>query len=214
MTNGITMVGDWQAECKNALRNALRASVEISGRTGIEACKHAIILMAQSARALTKQSPKNRKVEHDPRFRGKAGEFIRIFRQNKSESRFFRFHFKDNSEWQTARRIANRGLAKRSWMWGLKNLNKTIDSKEIPGVGSLIKIQTEKVVGYILKNALSYLKKALPSGWEYVVVQKAANKIMHNARKKIENDFMRERRGTWRKGFVGGFGLNKFFLKA
>lgn len=215
MTNGITPLNDWQKECKDALGNALKASVEICGRTGAEACKHAIILMAESARALTKQAPKNRKTEHDPRIKGRGGEFMRVFKKDGKETKFYRFAFENDAAWIKAKNIANRGLAKKSWMWGLKNLNAAkVTSRPLPGVARMITIQTEKVIGYILQNALSYLTKILPSGWEYSVAQSAGNKIMRQAVMKIENGFMREMRSVRRAGFAAGLGISRFILRA
>ena len=74
----IKMLGDWRKEVGVPLRDALAVSMDICGRTGEEACKHAIILMAESARALARQAPKNRKVQHDPAIRGKGGQMMRF----------------------------------------------------------------------------------------------------------------------------------------
>lgn len=76
MADAVTlkMVGDWRKEVGVPLRDALAVSMNICGRTGEEACKHAIILMAQSARAITKQSPKLRPIvkNPDPRYKTDA----------------------------------------------------------------------------------------------------------------------------------------------
>ncbi|MDD4860793.1 MAG: hypothetical protein PHH96_02180 [Smithellaceae bacterium] len=211
MTNGIKPIGDWPTQIKNPLKDALRASVEICGRTGAEACKHAIILMAQSAVAMTKQAPKNRKVEQDPRIKGKGGQFARVFKKTGGETKFYRLSM-DEEKWRKVKLIANRGLAKKSWMWGLRGLGKP-SAKPIPGVAWITTLATKNVGGYILNNALSYLLKILPAGWEQVVQQKAANKIMKQAVIKIERNFMAEMRKTRRTGMAVGAGLSKYFLK-
>jgi len=215
MKSGIVMVGDWKKQLQDPLRAALNASVNICGRTAAEACKHAIILMAQSARALTKQSPTKRKIEQDPSIKGKGGQFIRIFKKNGEQSRFFRFAFPSDAEFQTARVIKGRGLARRSWMWGLKGLAPgKSDGKSLPGVSKLFTISSAKSFGYILTDSLHYLTKILPAGWEYTVREKAGNKIMHQARAKIENSFVREMKNARRAGFAGGVDLAKYILRA
>jgi hypothetical protein len=213
-TVSLKILGDWQKKIATPLRDALAISMNVVGRTGEEACKHAIILMAQSASAMTKQSPKNRKVEQDPRFKGQGGQFIRIFKKNNQETRFFRFHFPTDSEWMKARLIANRGLAKRSWMWGLRGLGKITTGKPIPGVAKTMAILGEKACGYILQNALSYLLKILPAGWEASVAQKAGNKIMKQAAMKLERQWKSEMRRSRRGGMAIARGLASYFTRA
>lgn len=215
MSSGIKPLNDWQNECKDGLQKALQASVEIMGRNGAEACKHAIILMAQSAAALTKQSPKNRKPEQDPRIKGRGGQFVRVFKKTGEESKLYRLSLENDAEWQKAKLIANRGLAKRSWMWGLSRLDSSkVTSRPIPGVGRMININTSKLIGYILQNALSYIVKILPAGWEFTVAEKASNKIMKQAKMKIEREYLREMRNVRRGGYAMGQGIQRFFVRA
>lgn len=222
MISGIKPLNDWQKECKDGLRNALRASVEIMGKNGAEACKHAIILMAQSAAKITPKAPNKRPVSSDINTRS---EFVTVYNKDGKQSRLFKFNFdtkksvgvgtRMSGTWAQAQKIANRGLAQRSWMWGLKNLNAgKITSRPISGVGRMITISTEKVIGYILENALSYITKILPAGWEYEIARRAGDRIMHQAKQKIEREYLREMRNVRRGGYAMGQGIQRFFVRA
>jgi len=213
-TVSLKTLGDWQKKIAVPLHDVLAVSMDVCGRNSAEACKHAIILMAQSASAMTKQSPKNRKVEQDPRFRGHGGDFVRVFKKNKQEVKLWRFSFADKAEWADAKLIKNRGLAKKSWMWGLKGLDAgKVTSKPIPGVAHTMTILNEKSCGYILQNALLYLLKILPAGWESVVMQKAGNKIMKQAAMKIERQWRSELARPRRAGMTVARGLASYFTR-
>jgi hypothetical protein len=195
---GLRAVNNWEQVVGLRLRQALAASIQIIGRTGYEACKHAIILMAQSARAITKKAPKNRVIEYDPQL----GPFVRTFNKGRETGKIFKWAFNSTSAslkgtWEKARLIANTGLAKRSLMWGLAKLGKPAGSKPIPGVAYLNEILGEKKCGIILTNRLSYVQKAMPPGWELIVQEKAGNKIMRQAAMKLKRKWQSEvRRGT------------------
>ena len=195
----IRMIGNWDKQVGVPLRDALAVSMDVCGRTGEEACRHAIILMAQSARALTKQSKMNRPVLRDPGM-GNA-EFVEVWNQKKREpSKLHRFRFSEKMNardrvpgtWENARKIGNRGLGKRSWMWGLGKIGGRSGSKPIQGASKLYSIRSEKVSGYIKENRLSYITAAMPSGWEREVELRVGNKIMAQARQKMERAFARE----------------------
>lgn len=230
MSAKIEMVGNWRKEMNLSLGRALHYTYEIGGRSLAEACKHAIILMAQSARAMTKQSPKNRKVRSD-----RYGRYVEDYR--KSETRggqprrlYEWFWSKDarSEEFIESARvvartptfadaipIANRGLGKKSWMWGLAKLGKgsVAVSKPIRGVIHLRKILTDSVGGFILYNRLDYVLKAMPAGWQAAVEQKASNKIMKQAQMKLEREWARTV-NTGRPGRIGGgVDLGKYFAK-
>jgi hypothetical protein len=59
-------VGDWNAQIDIPLNNALAASIDLTGRSGRDACQHAMILMAKSAAVLTKQSKALRPIVRNP----------------------------------------------------------------------------------------------------------------------------------------------------
>jgi hypothetical protein len=110
--------------------------------------------------------------------------------KGKDMSRYFRFHALKLRQTSlglppTSRLLANkepriakigrRGLAKRSWMWSLR------EGKPLPGgVTSLTPIVQDLPPGkgLSLKNALSYITKLLPSDWKATVEQKASSQIM------------------------------------
>jgi hypothetical protein len=87
--------------------------------------------------------------------------------------------------WEEAKRIGNRGLAKRSWLWGLAAFGVNVDSTPIPGTSKVYAIRGELVNGYIKEVKLNYILKAMPQGWEALVQLSAGNRIMGMARDKL-----------------------------
>ena len=190
----IKMVGDWRKEVGVPLRDALAVSMDICGRTGEQACKHAIILMAESARARARQAPKNRKAQQDPSVRGKGGQYVDVWNQGRPRpTRRYRFQFSEES-WESARVIYNRGLAQRSWMWGLAKLGARTGGQRAPirGASRVWTLRKTGVSGYIKENRLDYIQKAMPAGWESLVALAATNKIMAQARNKLDARWRRE----------------------
>ena len=94
------------------------------------------------------------------------------------------------------RKIGRRGLAKSSWMWGLNRLGMTgtrgVKQKPIAGVTDISVIKSANLNGYMLQNRIKYLHKILPGGWESTVERKATNKIMAQARNKLERKWRQE----------------------
>lgn len=201
------MVGDWKKEIEISLSQALSATYEVTSRSLAEACKHAIILMAQSARALTEVSAKNRRIQHVASFNGRRDVILKLNQGGKPATSWF---LPDKKRQPNAyadavlklRPIGNRGLAKRSWMWGLTGLGVKVDSIPLRGIGSLRRIQTDKVGGFILTNRLSYLLKAMPAGFRQQVEQTVTNKIMKQAQLKLARDWKESMR-RWGAGSTG-----------
>jgi hypothetical protein len=198
----IRAIGDWQGGMRTYLDQALAVSMDVIGRTGEEACRHSLILMAQSARALAKQSHKNREVLNETD--SGLGQYVNTYKQgNSTPHRVYKFQFSDKliggrqlqGTWERAKRIKNRGLAKRSWMWGLSKLGVWSESRPIPGASKFWSILSDKVCGYIKENKLSYIYKAMPMGWENAVESAAKNKIMAQARLKMERQWVNSMAG-------------------
>ena len=201
MSGSIQMIGDWRTNMNLRMKDALAVTMAVSGRSLAEACKHAIILMAQSAAALTKQSKKKRRVKRE-----KGLEYVETYKKDGSISKLFKFKFDERADdvrgtWEQAQIIKGRGLAKRSWMWGLKSLSKKMTTgRPIRGVGYLYKILTAKVGGFVLKNNLHYITKALPPGWKQQVERSAAKKSMKQSENKLKRDWARAVQRTGGRG--------------
>ena len=185
-------IGNWQNGLAVPLRDALAVSMDVIGRTGEEACKHAMILMAQSARALTKKAPKNRPVLRDSHL----GPYVEVYHKGKrGASKSYRWNVEHKGEitWEQAKRIKNAGLAKRSWMWGLNRLGQDAGSREIPGASAFYVVNQPNLHGYVKENRLGYLSKpkVMEAGWESTVLMRAGNKIMAQARDKLERVWKR-----------------------
>lgn len=209
----LKIIGDWRKEIGVPLRDALHVSMDVMGRTGEQAARHALILMAQSARAITKQSPKNRRMLRDEH--GQYVENRRAGRRDIQKLYKWMFDASDRQSfiggtWENARLIGNRGLAKKSWMWGLGRLGAKRTTKQISGTSKVRTITSEKANGYIKQNLLDYILKAMPSGWERTVEMRAGNKIMAQARKKMERRFKRDVE-MQRRAVAGS--VSRFFLK-
>jgi len=167
------------------IENAIAASIEISGRTGRQACERGMILMAQSARAATKQAKKSRKIERD----GKRKYFTR---QNATGAakKSYRWRYDSDESFNRARMTPNRGLAKRSWMWGLKDLRRHPKiGKPIPGVAELDEVLKPRECGFVMTNRLKYITKAAPANVQEIAAMKASNKIMAQSAKALERRF-------------------------
>jgi len=192
----LKMVGNWSAELGVPLNNALAVSMDICGRTGEQACRHAMILMAQSAgKLMRKTRRKTRQIEHD-----ESGKYVTVYVQGRKDPhKVYEWMFKaDRAEripgqWANARKIGNIGLGARSWMWGLGKLGaKSRISRAIPGGSRVFTITGETAQGYVKQNRLDYVTKALPAGWQGTVERMAGNKIMEQARRKLETKWRRE----------------------
>lgn len=179
------------------MQNALAESIVVIGRTGEEACKHAIILMAQSARVIAKQSRARRPIRRDATGikKLKGAPYVEVWKQESSTpKKVFKFQFdmaasgKSRLEgtWEKAQIIKNKGLAKRSWMWGLAALGGKGESRAIPGASRIFSVTGETICGYIKQNKLAYIEKAMPAGWEQIVEMRAANRIMAQAARTLE----------------------------
>jgi len=227
MIDGIQMVGDWRKQMDDwLLKDTLAVSMNVMGRTGEEACQHAMILLAESARATAIKSPKRRKIMNDfsPTGRHKSGvsdqfDYVNVYKQGHPDRiRLFKFAFDPKSgnrltgSWEKAQHIANSGLAKRSWMWGLNRIGGHPDSSPIPGASKFYSILGDKQCGYIKEDKLVYIQKAMPAGWEREVESRANNKIMAQAEKKMGMIWNKElQRHT---NFKHPMALSNFFRKA
>jgi hypothetical protein len=193
-------LGEWDKEVGVGLRDALAVSMDVMGRTGEEACKHALILMAQSARAITTKAKSKRPIMRDARLHG--AEYVDAWQQGKAEPvRVHKFRFGDGvrpedripGTWANAQKVGNRGLASRAWMWGLAKLKPGMHTgKAIPGTSRVYSISGEQNHGYIKEVRLGYILKAMPAGWEASVELAATNKVMAQARNKLEGQWRRE----------------------
>jgi hypothetical protein len=195
----IRAVNDWRAAVHTDLSTALRVSRDVFGRNAAQATKHMIIVMAQSARALTKEAAKTRPVIHDEYNR----PFVWILHQSGDAGKLYKWQAEQRGAdgWERAQRIGNRGLAKRSWMWGLSQIKGDVAGytgrgaagKPIPGVARSYEVRSGRdTVGYVMENRLGYLERILPAGWLATVEQKAVNLVMKRAEMKMVQEFARE----------------------
>jgi hypothetical protein len=219
MTATFQMVGNWSAQTGDMLERAIQASIEITGRTAEQACRHAVILMAESARKLAKKAPARRPVLTADTGGGTM-EYVKVYRQGKKETTdLYKWKFDlakktptaaaaygITGTWDQARRIGNRGLAGRSWMWGLKRLGGFEGGKgAIPGTSNVYSTITRGAFDYVKENKLDYIEKAMPAGWESMVRTSAGNKIMFQAANKIESKWKRQ------EGAAGALGARRAF---
>ena len=210
MANEFTIkaLNDWRAAITPTLDRALRISIDVWGRNADEATLHMLILMAQSAGAMTPQSQKVRTV-----YTNSFGPFVTKYKQNgKKPSNWYKWQFEDMANekaaeirkmyrgsdvfgnirgrrkgtWEDAHIIKNRGLAKRSWLWGLSS-----NRKPIAGTSEVFRIKTQRLIGWQKTNKLSYIDKIMPPGYEQMASQKAMNKLLKNAEMKMVRDYER-----------------------
>ena len=184
----VKMVGDWSKQMDVPIGNALEATVELTGRDGRKAVEMAMVYMARSAKSATKQAKKNRKV-----LKGERGaKYVEKHYKDGSIKRLYENGFPDSRgrTWEQAKEITSRGLAKRSWMWGIAGLRGGKDvGKPIAGVNTMAEFLSPTKCGLIMTNRLSYILKAAPAGVAELAAQKASNQIMAQAAKKMERKF-------------------------
>ena len=216
MADSITLeqVGNWRKELGVPLAQALSVSMNVTGKTGEKACRQALIFMAQSAGRLATRARKNRRM-----FKDEHGQYVNIWSKGVMR-KLYRWAFSKSvsnsltGTWPEAREIGSRGLAKRSWMWGLAQLGKRSKSRPIAGTWKLATIRSTTLNGYMLTNKLGYISKVMPAGWEQEAQRLGTNRVMAQARSKLQR--------VWQKqmGLVGKGHkqtqrqLADFFIKA
>lgn len=199
MTDGFRTNGDWSALIQARLQNAMRASMAQTGRSASGITIRAVIHMTKAASARTKRGVKTRPVQDNPGFRHlltpKGYQAAR--QRGERMSDYYRFtadklnqpprsltaiYGNDKKELKKIKRV---GLAKSSWAWGLRKLNRpaAATQKEMAGVVDASKIvqghiETGGTVGHQLTNRLSYVTTIMGAGWEDAVVNSATNKIL------------------------------------
>lgn len=188
----IKAVNDWNKEIGVGLNTIMAVSMDIMGRSGEEAARHTLILMAQSARAAAKQSRKLRLLKQD-----EHGRYLEVLNKG-TMSKLYEWAFSESGAggslkgtFEGARPIKSRGLAKRSWMWGLGRIGAKKTGRQISNASRVYTIKKPRLNGYIKEDRLDYIQKVMPAGWESTVVLRAGNKAMKQARNKMERDWKR-----------------------
>lgn len=180
-------VGDWSDQIEVPLSNALQASMEILGYDGRKACEKALVYMAKSAGSarhnLTHIAPKKREV-----FLDHLGEFVRY--ENRGGAKVYRWAVEKQPgrTWDQAQTIWNRGLARRSWMWGLAKLTRP-GSKVMYGVGEVTEQLGPTECGLTLTNKLGYISKVIAPDLQTRAAALATNSLMAQAARRIESRF-------------------------
>ena len=193
--SAIQMVGNWDTKTNNGLQAALKVIVGTTNKTLPMAVAKCMVMMAQTTSKLTAKSKKNRPImraEHNQ-------QFVEVFNQKSEKRRMYKFQF-DNPQktglkatWDEVKRIGNKGMAKRSWFWGLRGLPGApyaMGGKPYPGVARLMKLvgSGSESFGMVLENRLSYILSAVPADYEAQAVMRTGNRIMKDAAKKLETE--------------------------
>lgn len=82
-------------------------------------------------------------------------------------------------------KIKNRGLARRSWMWGIKGLSKG----PLAGVTDIQSIFAGDDCGLVLIDRLNYILKTVPAGFSETATRKATDSIMAQVARRVEQRF-------------------------
>jgi len=215
-------IGDWEKGVRIPLESAMQTSMQVMGRTGEQTTKATLIFMAQSARAITPTAPKNRKVSANPGFKNllrkdQYGPLANSGRNMKPYFKYVATKYTQKAgggmrevyanEKEPLKPIRNRGLAKASWFWPLKlvggpsGTTTFTDKRGVTSAGPIQERAGDVVYrGYQLTNALSYITRIMPSGWQSTVEQKAANRLLGQAREKLRRDFVNSMKRAQRVG--------------
>ena len=211
-------VGNWSEQTRISMRDALAVSMDVLRNSGGEAVGKCINAMRISAAVLTDKGKKNRPVVDNPSFRHflRKDQYKKVAMQGNRMGDYFRFTADKLMQPESGKslialyandkkRIApikRAGMAKESWGWGgsAKVGGKMGKQKRLKNVTSFLTVLGKTSCGYIFTNKLSYILKALPGGWESTVMEKVGNRIMGQARDKLEREWLR------RVGYSGKIG--------
>jgi hypothetical protein len=216
----IVMDGNWEGKMADRLENILARSVQITGKTGEQTLQRAMITMSKtlagagsgSTEALTPIAPARRLVEPNPRFAHllrKKQYKAQMIKNPSLRYRYFKFRsWKLTQESRGMRelfsnyltrppakqrdigKIGNRGLARRSWMWGLGAFGVSTARAGIPGVATLAGVVEGRMAGYVKENRLAYVEGILPGGWEKEAERRAGAIIMHTDARRLETAWL------------------------
>ena len=195
METTMKMVGNWSKQMDIPLHNALQATTELTGKSGRSAVERAIVLMAKTAasRNNTIIAKKKMKVRTAKRSNGKGSlKFVEKYSSDGGTVKRWQFQYPNSKgqTWDQAKLIGNRGLARRSWFWGLAGLKKhPAISKAIKGVTSLQEFFETHSAGMILTNKLNYIHKATVANIQEIAARSASNQIMAQAAKALERQY-------------------------
>jgi len=195
MASDVTLktLGDWDKEVALPLKSLLGVSTDITGRTGEKACRVAIVYMTQTAGRIAKKSKPRRRVLKD-----QYGKYVETYDSKGTMRKLYEWAFSDTNRerlpgtFEDARVIKWEGLARLSWSWGTQRLGGRPKTRPLRGTSRLYTITSPKANGYVKENRLDYILKAMPRGWEEEVRRKAGNRIMAQARNKLEAKWRRE----------------------
>lgn len=204
MSNAFTLkvIGEWDKEIGIPLQTAMKVSMETLNKTGLEALGRCIVMMAQAVRKMTPKSGKLRTVIKE--VKDGLGPYVNVWSQKTDNrvGRIYQWQFsQDNPNrldgtWEQAKKIANSGMAQRSWFWGLRGLPgaPAFQGKPYPGIAKLLKLRGsgDETAGYILENRLAYMTKILPSDYEAQAVRSVGNKTLADAARRMEQNFARQ----------------------
>lgn len=194
----LEIIGNWTKEAGVTMAQALSVSMDVTGDSGEKACRKALWFMGQAAGKIAGRTArkKKRSIQRD-----EHGKFVDVYVQGKRDHyKLYPWMFENEGGilpglWENAKKIGNKGLAKRSWMWGLNRFKKSggkSSGAPIPGTSRVSTIRGTNINGYIKDNKLSYILKAMGPGWERKVEVSAGNRIMAQARNKLEAKWRRE----------------------
>lgn len=182
----IRAVNDWRAAITPTMERTLRVSMDVWRRSAADATKHMLILMAQSAAKMTPRSKKNRQVLRDEKNR----QYVERMTQEGDTKKIYRFQCKrpdSRITWERAKSIGNRGLAQKSWLWGLGSKR-----KPIPGTSEVKQLQSGRLIGWQKTNRLVYIDKIMPANYQQAAEQKAMSRILKQAESRMVKQFERE----------------------
>lgn len=213
----IKTIGDWNRDIAVTLDRAVQVSTDIFKRSAEQAVKHAVILMAQSlsskgGNALTPTAKPRREIKTD-----RKGEYVEIYRQGSSEPKkvYKWFYSKvhdswgnlkqvsnftgasmDDAGWEKAQVIKNAGLSRKSWMWGLGQWGGKGETQPVSDAYEVSFSKTSEKVEAIKRNKLGYITKIMPANWAEEAASRASNKIMAQAARKMEAQYISALKGS------------------
>lgn len=233
----VQTVGNWRSEVGVPLEEAIRTSMAVMGRTAEDSTKQAIVLMSQSARAITPKAKARRVQMQSTTFGPYLIDWRGAFARQGASRNIYKMWFEPSyspdsladeqakrlvvalrtsgSTYEEQRRIKMAGMAKDSWLWGIKKLTKSTASTKFTDLKRVVTagktITKGKEYGHWVNNRVSYIVSILPSGWERLVELAAGNKMMAQARKRLEQDFKSSMARASARGRSGASAIGRLF---
>ena len=214
----IEALGDWGKQIQIPLERAMTASMQQFGKSSDQVTKQMMDFETTSARVLTPEAQKTREVMFNPYFRHlmKRSQYKKYSKDANRYRGYFKYAawffkqppklpaFRYGNDMTKLAKIARRGLAQRSWRWGLQPLGIPSEWNPIQGTQELYEYRAtisgaSVTAGWKKVNKLNYLPAIMPPGWKQSVETAAVNRTLGMVREGLRREVTTAMLKGWAK---------------